>query len=70
VAPFPSPAKHFPTVPLIDTHADSVVICSLILQHHGFRVIHAHDAEEGVRLAAEMRPDPVVSDLFRPKLAG
>jgi DNA-binding response OmpR family regulator len=61
---------YLPTVLLIDADTDSVVIYSLILQHHGIQVIHAHDLEAGVRLAAEMRPDLVISDLFLPKLGG
>jgi DNA-binding response OmpR family regulator len=54
------------TVLLIDRDADSVAIYSLLLRHHGYDVIHAHDGETGLRLAFEAGPDLVVSELFTP----
>ncbi|MEX2582479.1 MAG: response regulator [Gemmatimonadota bacterium] len=58
------------TVLLIDSDADSIAIYSMILQHHGFAVIHAHDPETGLRVALETRPDLVVSELFLPAVRG
>lgn len=52
------------TVLLIDSDADSITIYSLILRHHGYRVVHAADFETAVRLVAEADPDVVVSELF------
>ena len=54
------------TVLLIDGDADSVAIYSLMLRHHGYEVIHAYDAETGLRLALESGPDLVVCDVFLP----
>jgi DNA-binding response OmpR family regulator len=56
------------TILLIDTDADSLTIYSTLLRHHGYDVLHAADAETGLRLAVELRPDLVVSELFLPPL--
>lgn len=52
------------TVLLADADRDSRAIYSLMLEHHGFRVLPARDAAEALRLAAEARPELVVADLF------
>lgn len=59
-----------PTILLIDSDGDSVTVYSLILRHHGYNVIHAHDAEAGLRMAMESKPDVVISELFPPSLEG
>jgi CheY-like chemotaxis protein len=56
------------TVLLIDNDEDSVTIYSMILEHHGYRVLHAGDGESGLRLAREARPDLVISELFLTRL--
>jgi chemosensory pili system protein ChpA (sensor histidine kinase/response regulator) len=58
------------TVLLIDSDVDSITIYSLILQHHGYSVIHARDPENGLRMAVEEKPAVVVSELFLPPLRG
>ena len=40
------------------------------LQKAGYEVITAADAEEGLRLALERKPDLVIIDLMLPKLPG
>ncbi len=52
------------TVLLIDSDPDSIAIYSMLLRHHGYSVIHAHDGETGLRMAIEARPDLVVSEVF------
>ncbi|MQA89021.1 MAG: response regulator [Gemmatimonas sp.] len=54
------------TILLIDSDADSIAIYTLILQHHGFSVIEANDAEDGFRQAVEKKPDVVVAALYGP----
>ena len=50
---------------LVDSHEDSVAIYSVILEHHGFRVLSARRWEEGVRLAREERPDLILLEFSR-----
>jgi len=58
------------TVLLIDRDHDSVEIYRLILEHHGYRVLHATDGLHGVRIAVEEHPDVVISELFLPRIDG
>src|SRR5690606_16450194 len=58
------------TVLLIDNDQDSITIYSLILRHHGYEVVPATDGETGLRLALELKPDIVVTELFLPQLQG
>jgi|SRR5690606_29441832 len=58
------------TVLLIDNDGDSIAVYSLLLRHHGYEVIHAHDGETGLRMAFETAPDLVVSELFMPNAPG
>jgi CheY-like chemotaxis protein len=58
------------TVLLIDRDQDSVEIYRLILEHHGYRVLHAPDGVAGVRIAVEEHPDVVISELFLPRIDG
>ncbi len=41
-----------------------------VLTKAGHNVISASDGEEGLRLAAERRPDPIILDMFLPKISG
>lgn len=59
-----------PTVLLADPDADSRTVYSLMLEHHGFRVVEARDPSAARRLACEERPDVVVAELFLPFLEG
>ena len=59
-----------PTVLIIDGDRDSLDIYSLILGHHGFRVLLASDEEAGFALACEQQPDLIVLEPFVPGLRG
>lgn len=52
------------TVLLIDGDRDTLVIYSLILEHVGFRVLQAMDAEQGAVMAREYQPDLVILEPF------
>jgi len=41
-----------------------------VLQFHGFRIIEAHTAAEGIALAAERLPDVVLMDIRLPDMDG
>jgi len=58
------------TVLIIDRDLDSVEIYRLILEHHGFRVLHATDGVAGVQMAVKEHPDVVISELFLPRIDG
>lgn len=59
-----------PTVLLADADADSRAMYALMLEHHGFRVLHTPDSGEALRLAGEQSPDLMVLDLFLPLVDG
>jgi DNA-binding response OmpR family regulator len=59
-----------PTVLLIDSDRDSLNIYSLILRHHGFRVLLAEDGDAGIALACESQPDLIVLEPFVPGVRG
>lgn len=58
------------TILLVD---DSMVIHAYVeaaLKPHGFRVLHAHDGQEGFEVASAEHPDLVLSDIDMPVLNG
>jgi CheY-like chemotaxis protein len=52
-----------PTVLLVDEDLDSLTIYSLMLEHHGYRVLRARGAEDAILLIADTLPDIVVTEL-------
>lgn len=61
------PALRAKTVLLVDSHEDSRTIYTVILEHHGFRVLAAGALEEGARLARERRPDVIFVEYGYPR---
>lgn len=59
-----------PTVLLADPDRDSRAVYSMMLEHHGFRVLLARDPSAARRLACEERPDVIVAELFLPFVEG
>lgn len=61
-----------PTTPilLVDDHADSRVVFSTILRHHGFVVLEASDGDAALRVVRSVIPAVVVTDLNMPGLDG
>ena len=55
---------------IVDSDPDSLNIYTLVLRHHGFRVLSASDAREGWMIAMRERPQLVLTELFLPKLDG
>jgi two-component system, cell cycle response regulator DivK len=51
------------TVLLVDEDQDSLNIYSLMLEHHGYRVLRACGGDEGFLIASTERPDVVVTEL-------
>lgn len=59
-----------PLILVVDDHPDLREVLSLVLQHHGFRVMLAGDGREAVARVEECRPDLVLMDLMMPRMDG
>jgi DNA-binding response OmpR family regulator len=59
-----------PTVLLIDGDRDSLAIFSLILRHHGIRVLQAEDGDTGFEMACDHQPELIVLEPFLPPVRG
>ncbi len=58
------------TILIIEDNADSARLVVRILQPHGYRLLHASDAESGLQMAIEEKPDLILLDLGLPDLDG
>lgn len=58
------------TVLLIEDYPDNARLVIRTLEPHGYRVLHAPDAESGLRMALEEVPDLILLDLGLPDLEG
>lgn len=58
------------TVLVVDDERLIADTISAILMEHGFLAFTAYSGEEGVRLAQELRPDIVLSDVLMPQISG
>ena len=68
--PFPETALHRPTVLVADDDSSCLAICAEAFEKSGFVVYVAHDGVRALRLAAERRPDVVLTDLYLPVMDG
>ena len=55
---------------VVDDSIDNLTVISLYLQQNGYRVATATNGEEGVRVAALIKPDIIVMDLAMPGVDG
>ena len=55
---------------VIDDEPDVLLLCRVNLEHAGHEVLEAPDAERGLELAREQRPDIIVLDLMLPRRDG
>lgn len=58
------------TILLIEDDATLTAVLRIGLQSKGYTVAVAHDGLEGLKKAAEVRPDLIVLDVNMPKLSG
>ncbi|HEU0014815.1 MAG TPA: response regulator [Longimicrobium sp.] len=58
------------TILVVDDDADQHHLCGLLLEHAGYRVLHADDGVEGVALAAAEQPDLVMMDIRMRRMDG
>ncbi|MEJ7932465.1 response regulator [Ramlibacter sp. AN1015] len=55
---------------IVDDNEDAVDMLSVLLETYGHRAVGAFDAEDGLRIAAELQPDIVLLDLGLPGMDG
>jgi signal transduction histidine kinase len=65
----PGPSPEAPLVLVVEDHADTRRFVADVLSE-SYRVKGAADGEEGLRLALEINPDAVVTDIDMPKMNG
>jgi signal transduction histidine kinase/CheY-like chemotaxis protein len=58
------------TILVIDDDRDMLTMMSRFLQKEGYHVITASSGEEGVKLAAELRPQVITLDVLMPQVDG
>lgn len=58
------------TILVVDDESHILNVVSLKLRNAGFRVITANDGQEALDLAAQERPDLVITDYHMPHLSG
>ena len=58
------------TIALIDDDRNIVTSVSLLLQSEGFKVISAHDGEDGFDLIQKQKPDLAILDIKMPRMDG
>jgi DNA-binding response OmpR family regulator len=70
-AAFATPREERPLrVLVIDDERDILTLCRVTLTHAGHEVLQASDAEEGLRLALEERPELILLDVMLPRRDG
>ena len=55
---------------LIEDNEDNRIVYSSILTHYRYAVLQAVNGEDGVRMAAQHRPDLILTDLSMPIVDG
>ena len=58
------------TVLVVDDHADSRMICEIILTRQGYRVLSAPDGASALELARSQPPDAIILDVALPRMDG
>lgn len=59
-----------PTILVVDDHTIVTDTLVEILNLSGFRAVGAYDGKSGLRLAAEIRPDYLLTDVVMPHMSG
>ncbi|MBW3628223.1 MAG: response regulator [Gemmatimonadetes bacterium] len=59
-----------PTILVVDDHADSRVICEIILGRNGYSVLSAAEGDRALELARTEQPAAIVLDIALPRMDG
>ncbi len=57
------------TILIVEDNADNMTTIKAVLQNR-YKIVEAADGEEGLRMAAEARPDLILLDMALPKMDG
>ena len=55
---------------LVEDNEDNRIIYRMILEHHGYEVIEAHDGQAGIDMARNSGPDLILMDISLPVMDG
>jgi two-component system, cell cycle response regulator DivK len=55
---------------LVEDNEDNRIIYRMILEHHGYDVIEAHDGQAGIEMARTSGPDLILMDISLPVMDG
>jgi two-component system, cell cycle response regulator DivK len=55
---------------LVEDNEDNRIIYRMILEHHGYEVIEAHDGQAGIDMARSSGPDLILMDISLPVMDG
>jgi CheY-like chemotaxis protein len=58
------------TIVMVEDNPDNRRIYSILLEHSGYEVIQAEDAESGLELVSLCQPDLVLMDISLPRMDG
>jgi CheY-like chemotaxis protein len=64
------PAAQKPTILVVDDEQMIADTTAEILNKFGFRAVHAYDAQTGLKVAAELKPDYLLADVLMPVMNG
>ena len=55
---------------LVEDNEDNRIIYRMILEHHGYEVMEAHDGQAGIDMARTTAPDLILMDISLPVMDG
>ncbi|HFD40475.1 MAG TPA: response regulator, partial [Anaerolineae bacterium] len=58
------------TILIVDDNKEIVTILRDVLKSQGYRVLHAYNGRQGLRMALEKQPDLILLDWNLPELSG
>ncbi|MDQ3258028.1 MAG: response regulator, partial [Acidobacteriota bacterium] len=63
-------AQHSPNVLVVNDMADTLEMLTVMLTHHGYKVVGTLEARHALELARAEQPDLIVSDVVMPGMSG
>jgi len=65
-----SEKSHNQTLLVVEDNIDSAALLSILLKEEGYRVLLAHDGQQGLDMARQLRPDVILMDIGLPLMDG
>ncbi len=63
-------ARHAPNVLVVNDTADTLEMLTVMLEHHGYKVVSTLEARHALVLARVEQPDIIVCDVVMPGMSG